>query len=272
MKIHHLNCGTLCPACKRLINGSGSFFERARMICHCLLIETNQGLVLVDTGFGSGDIKNPKHLGKPFLALTNPVLDPQETALAQVLRKGFSAKDVQHIIVTHLDLDHAGGLPDFPHATVHVHRPEHQAAHQPKWNEVARYRPVHFQHGPKWKIHDEQGDQWNGFSGIHAIEGLSDDIVIVPLAGHTRGHCAIAVRTSTGWLVHAGDAYFHHDAMNVSGNQPAGILLFEKLVQVNGPLRIQNQLRLRELVNRPEAGVETFCAHDPVELARYDAF
>ncbi len=40
MKIHHLNTGTMCPMGRRLVNGTGSLFQRARMVCHCLLIET----------------------------------------------------------------------------------------------------------------------------------------------------------------------------------------------------------------------------------------
>ena len=48
MRVHHLNCGTMCPMSARLINGTGSYFERGRLVCHCLLIETNDGLVLVD--------------------------------------------------------------------------------------------------------------------------------------------------------------------------------------------------------------------------------
>ncbi len=35
-------------------------------------------------------------------------------------RLGYSINDVRHIILTHLDLDHAGGLHDFPNAAVHV--------------------------------------------------------------------------------------------------------------------------------------------------------
>jgi glyoxylase-like metal-dependent hydrolase (beta-lactamase superfamily II) len=36
----------------------------------------------------------------------------------QVQRLGFDPRDVRHIVLTHLDFDHAGGLDDFPHATV----------------------------------------------------------------------------------------------------------------------------------------------------------
>ena len=57
LKVHHLNCGTMCPVCARLINGQGGWLEPAQMVCHVLLIETpRDGLVLVDTGIGTRDI------------------------------------------------------------------------------------------------------------------------------------------------------------------------------------------------------------------------
>ena len=47
MRIHHLNCGTMCPWGGRLMDGrKDRAGEPARVVCHCLLIETNDGLVL----------------------------------------------------------------------------------------------------------------------------------------------------------------------------------------------------------------------------------
>ena len=63
MRVHHINTGTMCPIGQRFVNGTGSMFRRARMVCHCLLIETNDGLALVDTGIGLDDIANPPRLG-----------------------------------------------------------------------------------------------------------------------------------------------------------------------------------------------------------------
>lgn len=40
----------MCPRGRRLINGDGGYLAHARLCCHVLLIETNAGLVLVDTG------------------------------------------------------------------------------------------------------------------------------------------------------------------------------------------------------------------------------
>ena len=128
MRVHHLNTGTMCPIGRRLVNGTGSIFQRARMVCHCLLIETNDGLALVDTGIGLDDIANPPRLGPKWVRQTTPRLDPAETAVRQVEALGYSKSDVRHLLLTHLDRDHAGGIPDFPNAKVHVHRREHDMA------------------------------------------------------------------------------------------------------------------------------------------------
>src|SRR5262245_25889315 len=102
MRIHHLNCGTLCPNGARLVNGKGGLLEPARIVCHCLLIEADDGLVLLDTGFGTEDTRNPRQLGVAF-AMMRPRAEIGETALKQVEGLGFAAEDVKQIVTTHLD-------------------------------------------------------------------------------------------------------------------------------------------------------------------------
>ena len=41
MRVHHLNCGTMCPIGAKAVNGTGGLFEAGRMVCHCLLVETD---------------------------------------------------------------------------------------------------------------------------------------------------------------------------------------------------------------------------------------
>nr|WP_246148118.1 MBL fold metallo-hydrolase [Nonomuraea turkmeniaca] len=110
------------PASRRLTNGTGGLFTAATLVCHCLLVETGQSLVLIDTGFGTRDAEDPVgSLGRRFLRLTRPELDPRESAVRQVIRLGYQPTDVRHIVLTHLDPDHTGGISDFPWATVHLH-------------------------------------------------------------------------------------------------------------------------------------------------------
>lgn len=278
LRVHHLNCGTMCPACARLINGRDSsgkqagWLDSARMVCHVLLIETpKDGLVLVDTGIGTLDIQTPKRLGTPFISITRPRLDHHETAIAQVLKLGYRVDDVRHIIVTHLDLDHASGLPDFPNAQVHVFEPEFESAMKPDWKSKARYLPSQWAHSPRWVKHKAGGENWFGFEGLQPIAGLGEDILMVPLIGHTRGHTGIAVRSEKGWLLHCGDAYFHHGQMEAEAHAPFGIATFEKLVQTDKKARLYNQDRLRQLNQSHGSEVRLFCAHDPAEFDRLRA-
>ena len=86
------------------------------------------GLILVDAGLGVEDVNEPRRLGFLFNAMVRPRLDVAETALRQVADLGFRPSDVRHIVPTHLDLDHAGGICDFPDAAVHVFAAELRAA------------------------------------------------------------------------------------------------------------------------------------------------
>lgn len=272
IRVHHLNCGTMCPFGRRLMAGEGGWFESAEMCCHCLLIETGQGLVLVDSGLGTDDVRNPARLGRPFLAGIRPQLREQETALAQVRALGFQAADVRHVVLTHLDLDHAGGISDFPKAQVHVFDPELEAAMAPSLREKLRYVPAQWAHGPCWVPHRVEGESWFGFEAVRAIAGLDPDVLLVPLTGHTRGHCGVAVRRGDeGWMLHCGDAYFHRGEVETPARCPIGLMAFQSLMQVNGPQRLRNQRRLRELNAAHGEQVAVFCAHDPVELSRLRA-
>ncbi|GII80133.1 MBL fold metallo-hydrolase [Sphaerisporangium rufum] len=273
MRVHHLNCGTMSPPLRRLVNGTGGLLDRGRMVCHCLLVESDDGLVLVDAGFGLADLRRPaEHLGRWFLRQNRPLLDPAETAVRQVERLGHAAGDVRHIIVTHLDVDHAGGLADFPHAEVHVSAAELAAARHPATAlERRRYRTAQWAHGPRWAEYGTGGDRWHGFTGVREIPGLPG-LLLVPLAGHTRGHTGVAVDTgregAARWLVHAGDAYFHHDQLAPDRHRcPPGLRLFQSLMQADRAARLANLGRLRALAAGGAA--EIFSAHDPVELDRF---
>lgn len=269
IRIHHLNCGTMCPYGRRFMAGEGGVLETATLCCHCLLIETAQGLVLVDSGLGTDDVSHPTRLGRPFLAGIRPQLRQEETAWSQVQALGFKPSDVRHIVLTHLDLDHAGGISDFPDAKVHVFDIEIAAAMAPTLREKLRYVSAQWAHGPHWVRHKLEGEQWLGFDAIRAIPGLDPDVLLVPLTGHTRGHCGVAVQTAGRWMIHCGDAYFFRGEVETPATCPIGLMAFQSLIQIDGSQRLHNQRRLRELNSLHGGEIDIFCAHDPVELARH---
>ncbi len=273
MRVHHLNCGSLCPHGRRLVNGDGGILERGLSVCHCLVIEHDGGLVVVDTGFGMEDARNPGQLGAAFRALMAPRPKEETTALRQVEALGFSAADVHHVVLTHLDLDHAGGLPDFPEAEVHVLAPELEAGLHPKWDEAMRYiGGAHWDHDPEWVSHPaDGGDRWHGFESVRILPGLDVEVLLVPLIGHSRGHTGVAVNTDDGWLLHAGDSYFNHGQLESPPSCPPLLRVFQNLMASDNAARRSNLERLRELAARDGDAVTLICSHDPDELEREQA-
>ncbi|MEU5694913.1 MBL fold metallo-hydrolase [Actinosynnema sp. NPDC020468] len=269
MKVHHLNCGTMRPLGGRLVSGRGSVLRTAEVVCHVLLLETDDGLVLVDSGMGLEDVRNPgPTLPRHWRLLSRPVLDERETAVRQVEALGFRASDVRHVVLTHLDLDHGGGLRDFPHAEVHVLAEELAAATRPgkKGNDKTRYPDHQWSHGPRWTPYEATGESWFGFESVREVR---PDILLVPLAGHTRGHTGVAVRTGDRWLLHAGDSYFFHGEMAAQPHCPPGLVFMQKLMDTLPEDRLSNQDRLRALVRAHGDEISVFSAHDPVELRRH---
>jgi glyoxylase-like metal-dependent hydrolase (beta-lactamase superfamily II) len=274
LRVHHLNCGTLRPPSAKFFNGRGGIFTRGRLVCHCLLAEARDGLILVDTGFGFGDIVDPKRIGGMNLFITKPCLDEAETAVSQVARLGFKPEDVRHIAMTHLDLDHAGGLADFPHAQVHVLALEHEAAMNPpakgeKGGSVqkGRYVQKQWSHGPKWMPHPMGGDSWLGFDNV--VEILPE-VLIVPLIGHTRGHCAVGIKTDGRWLLHCGDIYTSLGQIDESRPCPLGAKWHLKSTAVNREQVFACQAKVRDLFQNHSNEVSICCSHDPDEFSAYE--
>ncbi|TFW14230.1 MBL fold metallo-hydrolase [Brevundimonas intermedia] len=275
MIVHHLNCGCDKPVGGAFLDGrSRGLF--GCLVCHCLLIETaTQGLVLVDTGYGLRDVRQPRSRISPLmLTLMNIQLREERTALRQIEALGYAASDVRHVVVTHLDFDHAGGLTDFPRARIHVTAEELSAARGGDGGRTTglRYRLAQFGEVDQWRAYRPAGERWQGFEAVQPLEGLPDGILLVPLAGHTRGHAGVAVNSNRGWLLHAGDAYFHADEMTGQRRRcPPLLRAYQRLMEVDRRQRRLNQSRLRRLIADRGGEIEVFCSHDAQELARAKA-
>ncbi len=273
MRIHHLNCISTCPLGGHLMDGfSPSMFERGRLACHCLLIETPRGLVLIDTGLGLRDVHDPRgRLSRFFLGLVSPEFREEMTAVRQIERMGFKASDVRDIVLTHLDFDHAGGLDDFPEARVHLMAREREhAERQTTWLDRQRFRPQQWSSRGRWHTYaGAAGERWMGFDCVRELEGLDSNVLLVPLTGHTHGHAGVAVRSDGRWHLLAGDAYFFHAEMDpLRPHCTPGLRFYQWMMEKDRARRLANQERLRVLRHDHAGEVEIFCSHDVLEFER----
>ncbi len=241
MRIHHLNCISTCPLGGKLMDGrSESIVRRGELACHCLLVETAAALVLIDTGLGLRDVAEPKtRLSAMFLGLLSPAFREEMTAVRQVQRLGFDPRDVRHIVLTHLDFDHAGGLDDFPQATVHMMATERDyAMAQKTWLDRQRFRPQQWSTKGRWRAYSAAaGERWFGFERVRALDGVPPEIVMVPLAGHAQ-RCT------------------------------PGLRFYQWMMEKDRASRLLNPRRVRGLNRAQPRQVSIFCGHDILEFER----
>lgn len=203
MKVHHLNCGCMCPPGGALYDGFSKGLH-AHLVCHCLLIETDRdGLVLVDTGFGRDDIRQPEQRLSGFFRLINNIQRREElTARSRIEALGFSAADVRHIILTHLDFDHAGGLTDFPDARIHLLQREIDTAQQ---------RHSWLLHGgDAWFYRDEMRQQ-----KPHCTPGLRFYQWMMAMDNGARCHNQQRLRDLSNRYAHEITFFCSHDALEL---------------------------------------------------------
>lgn len=257
MKIHHLNCGTMYP---RFPRGTQS-------ILYCLLVESRDGLILIDTGYGIQDYEHPTWFTGMFIRSLGIPRLLEETAAYQVERLGFSRADVRHAILTHLHSDHAGGLRDFPEAQVHVHALEYKAIQNPRGLKERFYDRAHWSHGPRWVIHarEEKAD-WFGLRNLRVPEVGPLDVRLIPLHGHTRGHCGVALQTSSGWLLHCGDATypFYQENKPVGAMKPLPNYVMAPPKWLERNLIGEHTARLKALHAAHSDEIQIICSNDSI--------
>lgn len=256
--VRPINCATLRPV-------GGGLASPRRIGCRCLLVECDAGLVLVDAGLGTQDLQHPVgRIGRRLAWTLRPRRERAQTALAQIEALGLDPAEVRHIVLTHLDPDHVGGIGDFPEATIHVALDEMEAALEPRTDsEHRRYRPIQWAHGPDFRLYPaEEGDTWQQFERCKRLEGLPPELLLVPLPGHTRGHCGVAVHAPGGWWLHAGDAFTQRRELTHGQRAAPAIRLFHRLVDEDRALQRATLVRLQHLALRAADRIQIVSAHD----------
>jgi glyoxylase-like metal-dependent hydrolase (beta-lactamase superfamily II) len=230
-------------------------------------------LALVDSGRGSLTVQSPNfYPGRVFRWTAGKVHVTQEqTALGRVRALGFAAEDVRDVILTHLDIDHVGGLHDFPKAQVHVSRAEHLAAfsrRQPfrSWIHSARRA---FDHKPRFSVAELADRNELGFPRSADLFG-DGSITFLDASGHTPGHCAVMVRVGGRTVIHAGDAFVQASELG-DGAISLGARLYGRVLHEDKPGALKTLERLRQIAAQ-RFDVTVVNAHDLSLLKKLPAF
>jgi N-acyl homoserine lactone hydrolase len=156
------------------------------------LIETRQGLVLLDTGFSRRFLSDHEASGRVYRGGPPPrgrSGEPLESALAGL---GHAISDISLAAVSHLHCDHSGGVPLLAGAgvSVSIHQDELAFARERAALEDGYYAPDFRDPEPEWRA-------------IGGDAELADGVTALTTPGHTPGHISFRVdlpETGT-WLL-----------------------------------------------------------------------
>jgi N-acyl homoserine lactone hydrolase len=159
------------------------------------LIQTDDGKnVLVDTGLSPDHIADPEcRIPKPDVVVE---MRPEDDIRHQLGLIGVEPEDVDIVVITHFDFDHAGGNRFFPHAQFVVQREQYEYAKATPGRCFAQ----------DWDLPELD---YRLLDGDHELlPGV--ELVVTP--GHAPGHQSVIVRglKNTGTVILTSDAAHTH--------------------------------------------------------------
>ncbi|MFL5306662.1 MAG: N-acyl homoserine lactonase family protein [Polyangia bacterium] len=206
------------------------------------LIETVHGRILYDVGCDYRKLADPQlratHYGPGGFPFGPPEMTEEERLPRLLGQIGLAPGDVDAVVLGHLHFDHAGGLGEFPHAEIHCHADEWDAARE---NGDGAYFASDFAGDHRWRLDREE-------------RALCAGVSVVSTPGHTAGHRSLIVEMPAGApVILAGDAADLHE--NLDREIAPGILWRDR-----EDLALASLRRLKALAK--ETGAELWPNHD----------
>jgi len=247
-KLYFFECGTLKSE-KHLFTlnrGIGVPFE---VPVPFFLIQHNDKNILFDTGNALEASRNPKKHWGDVIEAYFPVMDESQYVVNQLKTLGVEPEDIDYVILSHLHLDHAGGVGAFPNAQYITHQKEVQWAFNADCTQKNAYI-----------MHDiDKGIEWlqleNKFT--EAYDLFDDGIIqIYPTPGHTPGHISVLLNLTKPMFLTADCCYTEE---NLNENVAPGLVwdAEESIKTISWIKKLQNE------------GVEIVTGHDPIAWKRF---
>ena len=173
-------------------------------------IEHPEGVIVVDTG-AAAHLKSLPRWHPYFRFAVRFDIEPEQEAGQQLRRLGIGARDVKTVVLTHLHIDHDGGLAHFPHSRILASAGEIARA-SGIGGAVLGYLPKRW---PKWFAPEPLAWQPTAYGPFASRARISaaGDVIAVPTPGHTPNHLSVVVRDGGREIMLAGDASYLESTM-----------------------------------------------------------
>ena len=199
-----------------------------KVVASAFLIDHPSGMVLFDTGIGTGHEE------------ANQLYHPVSVPLPEVLaRAGLRVDDVAVVANCHLHLDHCGGNPLFAGVPIFAQRLEFETA-RGDWD-YTQPDLIEFE-GAAYELHEGEAD-------------VAPGIRLMPTPGHVPGHQSMMVETTAGPVILAGQAFDSASeyasgllALRAGPNDPGGTPATPEWLQVFAALDPYRVLFAHDLV------------------------
>ncbi|MEN8190355.1 MAG: MBL fold metallo-hydrolase [Thermodesulfobacteriota bacterium] len=198
-----------------------------------LLVRTVEASIIIDTGLGN-------RLSEKQLKIFQ--VESPWSLVDDLAILGLGRQDIDHVLLTHCDFDHAGGIVmgteegeelTFPKAVHHVHELEWQDVKAPCRRAQSTYWPENFALLEASGLLELGGDHKEICPGISLHRS----------GGHTRGHQIVEISSGGETAVHLGDLFPTRHHVN-----PLWIMSYD-----NFPL---------EVIDRKEEYFGRYCVKD----------
>ena len=155
------------------------------------LIDTGDGVILVDTGFPAG---TPEEVpNETSIAFTGKDICTYMEAFAAL---GYKPEQVTAILLTHKHADHSGELKSFPNAKIYVNADEMAAG---ELQGLSNLVPVTFQDGPYYNFPESQK--------------IVDGVTFIRAKGHTKGNSIVIAEADGLFYMLHGDITYVDEAL-----------------------------------------------------------
>ena len=220
------------------------------------VIDHAEGVIVVDTGETARVHERGYHPSwHPFYRrAVHFAVHPDEELGPQLRAIGIAARDIRHVVLTHLHTDHAGGLHHVTGSRVWVSSRELERA-TGIGGRVQGYLPHRW---PKWWRPEIIQFDRPAFGPFEESMPLTrrGDVVIVPTPGHTPHHVSVVVSGEPSYFL-AGDTSYNQD-----------LLLAGKVDGVSPDPRVSSQTHARILALARERPLVYLPSHDPASATR----